>query len=178
MAMTTNLFLTTTLRGWFDGAFGGRNGDWHMMNLGRGGLFPGGLYVLGLALLLLLIWAVRTWSSRTTPAAVGAGNRVSSYTADLPVTRPAPAAATPPVDTPLHALQMRYAKGDISRAEYETIRADLLADSPISPATVAETTPSQPDPVETPVVNDATDEVPSETVHEESTIESEKRTDV
>ncbi|MEZ4619528.1 MAG: SHOCT domain-containing protein [Caldilineaceae bacterium] len=32
--------------------------------------------------------------------------------------------------TPVEILQMRYAKGEVTRAEYDTIRADLLRDRP------------------------------------------------
>ena len=184
MDTVTTLFLSTGLRGWLDGGFGGR-GDWHMMDWGRGFFFPGGFFVLltGLALLLLLVWAVRSWTNRPTPATVGAGGGVSGYSAQPTPPGGMPRAGTPPVNTPLHALQMRYAKGELSRAEYETIRQDLLADTPTG-ASPAAAPATQPEGVETPVASnetaaaDTTNPVSAEPTAAESTSEQEKRTDV
>ncbi|MEZ4675735.1 MAG: SHOCT domain-containing protein [Caldilineaceae bacterium] len=127
MQTVTHIFLD----GWLGGG--------RMMGMGRGFFFfPGGLFTLLSLLLLiaLLIWAIRVWSgSRQTPVPVGtdAGSWGTGAPAAAPsaiVTPVATTSATTMAQTPVEILQMRYAKGEVTRAEYDTIRADLLRDRP------------------------------------------------
>lgn len=101
-----------------NGPFGGG-----MVRGGFGGFLLGGLMtaVWAALIVLLVLWIVRNWSSigaavRRTTSAVQPGG---------------PAAAT---QTPLEIAQTRYAKGEITREEYETIRRDLLGEAPTTPA--------------------------------------------
>ncbi len=132
MQTTTHILLD----GWLGGG--------RMMGMGRGFFFPGGIFALvaTLALLLLLFWAFRAWSgNRQTPALAGAGamNLASGKT---PLSTPT---ATPmTATTPLAVIQMRYAKGELSRAEYETMREDLQRDWPAEGVAATEST-STPD---------------------------------
>ena len=128
MQHTMHLFLDSWVRGG------------HMMDMGRGfWFFPGLLWGLLplLALILLVIWAIRGWSNnRQTPVTAGAGQSSWQTGAAAVPTPPPTRTTTPVVETPLDALQMRYAKGEISRAEYDTIRQDILRDRDINSAAV------------------------------------------
>lgn len=88
------------------------NWDWGQMmnwNWGWGGMMGGGLGMIAFWVLViaLVIWAVRglTENSRQSqpPAGTPGGER----------------------PTPLEILQARYARGEVSRDEYEAIRRDL-----------------------------------------------------
>lgn len=81
---------------------------WFGHGFGWGGLIFGGLMMLlfwgGLiALVVLVVRAFSTSGSRETPR----DNKAS--------------------ETPLEIVKMRYARGEISKAEYEEIRRDLTA---------------------------------------------------
>jgi uncharacterized membrane protein len=69
-------------------------------------------------LVLLVLWVVRNWSS-------------ISSTARRTITTAQPGAtAVSAAQTPFEILQTRYAKGEITREEYETIRRDLAGEAP------------------------------------------------
>jgi putative membrane protein len=91
-----------------------------MMRGGPGGFFLGGLLsVVWTALLVLLVlWIVRNWSGITAALRRTASTIQSS------------SPATGATQTPLEIVQTRYAKGEISREEYEAIRRDLLGEAP------------------------------------------------
>jgi uncharacterized membrane protein len=108
-------------------------GDAGMGRMMRGGgFFLGGLMtVIWTALLVLLVlWVVRNWSGissvarRTVESAQTAGAAATNVT------------QTPSVQTPLEILQTRYAKGEITREEYESIRRDLAGEAPPVPPAV------------------------------------------
>jgi putative membrane protein len=103
-----------------NGPFGGG-----MMRGGPGfGLFWALLVnVFWTALIVLaVLWLVRNWG----------GIKSTLQRA----TTPAGSGATPatPVQTPLEIVQMRYARGEITRDEYETLRRDLSGEAPAAPA--------------------------------------------
>lgn len=93
----------------------------NMMRGGHGGgfLLGGLMSVLWTVLIVLaVLWVVRNWSKIT-----GYARRTaSSVQASSPVV-----AVT---QTPLEILQTRYAKGEINREEYESIRRDLSGEVP------------------------------------------------
>jgi putative membrane protein len=99
-----------------DAPFGGG-----MMHGGYGGgFFLGGLLTAFWAALivLLVLWIVRNWST------ISAATRRAAAS----VQTGSPGASS--VQTPLEIVQTRYAKGEISREEYEAIRRDLLGEAP------------------------------------------------
>lgn len=99
---------------------------------GFGGFFLGGLMSVlwTVVIVLLVLWVTRNWSSITSSARRAASSLQTSS---------APAGT----QTPLEILQTRYAKGEITREEYETIRRDLTGE-PVTPppADNATATPS------------------------------------
>jgi putative membrane protein len=100
----------------------GPMGDAGMGRMMRGGgFFLGGLMtVIWTALLVLLVlWLVRNWSSISSVA----HRSVASAQAGG-------ATAASAVQTPLEIVQSRYARGEITREEYETIRRDLAGEAP------------------------------------------------
>ncbi|MCB0108492.1 MAG: SHOCT domain-containing protein [Caldilineaceae bacterium] len=155
-------------------------GGGHMMDMGRGfGFFPGGL-LFGLlpllALLVLVIWAIRAWSTnRQTPVTAGGGSAWSTASSvAAPSTRPSATVSSTAVgEQPLDVLQMRYAKGEISRAEYDTIREDILRDRQVDTSAVATST-TVAMPTDEPV---AGSEVPAMTASEPSTNDDAKTVD-
>ncbi|MEZ4728714.1 MAG: SHOCT domain-containing protein [Caldilineaceae bacterium] len=84
---------------------------------GFGGFFLGGLMsVLWTVLIVLLVlWVTRNWSSISSSVRRAASSLQTSS---------APAGT----QKPLEILQTRYAKGEITREEYETIRRDLTGE--------------------------------------------------
>lgn len=102
----------------------------NMMRGGRGGgfLLGGLMSVLWTVLIVLaVLWVVRNWSKitayvRRTASSVQASSPVVAFT-----------------QTPLEILQTRYAKGEINREEYESIRRDLSSEvsPPEAPAVQA-----------------------------------------
>lgn len=98
-----------------DGPFGGG-----MMRGGYGGFFLGGLMtaIWAALLVLLVLWIVRNWS--------GISSAVRRSAATSQPENQAPRAT----QTPLEIAQTRYAKGEITREEYETIRRDLQGETP------------------------------------------------
>ena len=99
-----------------NGPFGGG-----MMHGGYGGgFFLGGLLTAFWAALivLLVLWIVRNWSN------ISAATRRA--TSSVQTSSP----AVSPVQTPLEIVQTRYAKGEISREEYDTLRRDLQGEAP------------------------------------------------
>jgi uncharacterized membrane protein len=102
----------------------GPMGDVMMRGGPRGGFFLGGLLsVVWTALLVLLIlWIVRNWA--------GISASLRRAVSSVQTSSPTPSAT----QTPLEILQTRYASGAISREEYETIRRDLVGETPATPA--------------------------------------------
>ena len=102
----------------------------NMMRGGHGGgfLLGGLMSVLWTVLIVLaVLWVVRNWSKitgyvRRTASSVQASSPVVAVT-----------------QTPLEILQTRYAKGEINREEYESIRRDLSGEvpPPVEPAVQA-----------------------------------------
>jgi putative membrane protein len=88
----------------------------HMMRGGMGGgFFLGGLFNLlwTVLIVLLVLWMVRNWSKIT---AWGRNTASSLRSSGAP---------TASVQNPLEVVQLRYAKGEISREEYLAMRRDL-----------------------------------------------------
>jgi uncharacterized membrane protein len=97
-----------------------------MEHMGRGG-HEGDFFISGLGtavwaalIVLLVLWVVRNWSHPRNPLP-GLFQRVTAALSSL-----RPAAASP--QTPVDILQVRYAKGEITREAYETIGRDLLGE--------------------------------------------------
>ncbi len=88
----------------------------NMVRHAPGGFFLGGLMsVLWTVLIVLaVLWVTRNWSTIKSYA---------SRTASSIRTSAAPVAVA--TQTPLEILQTRYAKGEVTREEYETMRRDL-----------------------------------------------------
>lgn len=106
----------------------------NMMRGGHPGGPPGGFFLGGLAtafwaalIVLLVLWIVRNWSNPNNPITAFARRA-----ADAVKSNSGAALAT---QTPLEIVQTRYAKGEITREEYETIRRDLTGEAPpVAPA--------------------------------------------
>src|SRR5262249_31588391 len=81
------------------------------------GCFVGGFMtaICAAASVLAVLWVVRNWSS--------AKNPVKNFLAR------AGAPAVGNTQTPLEVVQMRYAKGEINREEYEALRRDLTVEA-------------------------------------------------
>jgi uncharacterized membrane protein len=87
---------------------------------GGPGFFLGGLvHVVWTALIVLaVLWVVRNWSwisgsLRRSVSSIQLGSQAASV-----------------AQTPLEIVQTRYAKGEITREEYEAIRRDLSGEAP------------------------------------------------
>ena len=99
---------------------------------GGGGFLLGGLMsVLWTVLIVLaVLWVTRNWSSikdyarRTASSLTPSGSATSQ--------------------APLEILQTRYAKGEITREEYETIRRDLTGEPAPAPAAAPAADPVAP----------------------------------
>lgn len=91
----------------------------HMMGGGPGFLLGGLVHIVWTALIVLaVLWVVRNWSwisssLRRSASAIQIGGSAGSV-----------------AQTPLEILQTRYAKGEITRDEYESIRRDLAGEAP------------------------------------------------
>ena len=91
----------------------------HMMGGGPGFLLGGLVHIVWTALIVLaVLWVVRNWSwisssLRRSASAIQIGSSAGSV-----------------AQTPLEILQTRYAKGEITRDEYESIRRDLVGEAP------------------------------------------------
>lgn len=97
-----------------------------MMRGGHGG--PGGFFLSGVmsvlwtvVIVLAVLWVTRNWSMIT--------DKVRHTLSSL---KGSGVAAT--AQAPLEVLQLRYAKGEITREEYETIRRDLVGEPTPAPA--------------------------------------------
>jgi uncharacterized membrane protein len=97
------------------------------------GFFAGGLLtaVWAAIIVLAVLWIVRNWSNPNNPV-TKVWNRATTPGA----------AASAAMQAPLEIVQMRYAKGEINREEYETMRRDLMGDVPPTPAVAAPEAPS------------------------------------
>jgi putative membrane protein len=97
-----------------------------MMRGGPGGFFLGGLMSIlwTILIVLLVLWVTRNWSSITATL-----RRTAS---SLQTSSSSVAGATS--QSALEILQTRYAKGEINREEYETIRRDLAGEPATAPA--------------------------------------------
>lgn len=96
-----------------------------MMRSGPGpGFWLGGLMdVLWTVLIVLLVlWIVRNWS--------GISAKLRQTTTSI---QPSGGTASPG-QTPLEIVQTRYARGEIDRETYETMRRDLSGEAPPAPA--------------------------------------------
>ena len=92
---------------------------------GRGhGEQEGGLIVVGLAALLalLMFWLGRNWKNPN--------NRTTGFLRRMAANVQAKFPAVNVMQTALEIVQNRYAKGEITREEYETIRHDLMGEAP------------------------------------------------
>ncbi len=117
-----------------DGVMQGGREVGRMMRGGHGGFFLGGLgSVLWTVLIVLaVLWIVKNWSNPN--------NRITSFLRAIVESiqsafravgnsmSSAASSATSSTQSPLEILQTRYAKGEINRDEYETIRRDLVGD--------------------------------------------------
>ncbi|MEZ4865241.1 MAG: SHOCT domain-containing protein [Caldilineaceae bacterium] len=117
---------------------------------------------LAIVLMLLLFWAIWSWlRNRQTPVMAGAGST------NLPgVATPGGSSSQAMGVSPMEVLKLRYAKGEISRAEYETIRQDLLGEPVENPATTVAPSPTavtigEPDTSEATTMEPDTDDTPS-----------------
>ena len=95
-----------------------------------------GVAVVWAVVILLVLWIVRNWSNPN--------NRVASFLRGLltslqPSDNTVRSSAVSSQQTPLEVLQSRYAKGEISREEYQAIRADLASEVPAAPVSEAST---------------------------------------
>ena len=105
----------------------------NMMRGGHPGGPPGGFFFGGLMtafwaalIVLLVLWIVRNWSNPNNPISAFARRAVDAVKSS--------SGAAPATQTPLEIVQTRYAKGEITREEYETIRGDLTGQAPSAPA--------------------------------------------
>ena len=91
-----------------------------------GGFMVGGLMSVlwTVVIVLAVLWVTRNWDSIK-----GYANRAAS---SLKV------GSAPVSQAPLEILQMRYAKGEITREEYDTIRRDLTGEPAPAAAPAAE----------------------------------------
>jgi hypothetical protein len=113
-----------------------------------GGFFWGGLgtAVVWAGIILLVLWIVRNWSNPN--------NRVASFLRGLVTNVQSTVQSTVQPSTPvtssgqsaLEVLQSRYAKGEISREEYQTIRRDLVGE--VAPVALTETATAPESPVQ------------------------------
>jgi uncharacterized membrane protein len=117
--------------------FGGGPMDGMMRGGHPGGFFLGGLMtaVWAALIVLLVLWVIRNWSSPRNPITAFTRRAAAAVQASNPV-----AGGT---QTPLEILQTRYAKGEINREEYETIRRDLTGETPSAPVPPVEVPPAQ-----------------------------------
>lgn len=97
-----------------------------------GGFLLGGLMsVLWTVLIVLaVLWVTRNWASIKDYAR----RTASSLT---------PSSGSATSQAPLEILQTRYAKGEITREEYETIRRDLTGEPAPAPAPAADPVTTQ-----------------------------------
>lgn len=110
-----------------DGRMGGGAAGM-MMRGGGGGFLIGGLGNLLSTVLIVLavLWVVKNWTQIKgwlNNATASLKNSVSSATNSGPA--------------PLEVVQMRYAKGEISKEEYETLRNDLSGEGTPIPVSEA-----------------------------------------
>jgi putative membrane protein len=94
----------------------------------RGGMFLGGLFSLLWTVLIVLavLWVVRNWGSIRTSLSNGLSQVAATAQPASPIVTSS--------QTPLEILQIRYAKGEINREEYQAMRQDLLGEAPAAPA--------------------------------------------
>ncbi len=94
-----------------------------MMHGGHGGFFFGGLMtaVWAAIIVLLVLWIAKNWSSPKNPIPGFFQRASTAVQANI---------GKSATQTPLEILQVRYAKGEINRDEYEMIRRDLTGEAP------------------------------------------------
>ena len=111
-----------------------------MMHGGHGGFFLGGLFgglmtaVWAAIIVLLVLWIAKNWSSPKNPMP-GLFRRASTAM-QTNIGKSA-------TQTPLEILQVRYAKGEINRDEYEMIRRDLTGEAPSVEVPVTQAPPPE-----------------------------------
>ena len=96
---------------------------------GRGhGEHEDGLIVVGLAALLVLLafWLGRNWKNPNNRTTVFLRRMAANVQAKFPTANV--------TQTALEIVQTRYAKGEITREEYTTLRHDLTGETPSVPA--------------------------------------------
>jgi uncharacterized membrane protein len=112
---------------------GPRMGGFERGGHGGFGFFAGGLLtaVWAAIIVLVVLWIARNWSSPKNPL-TKVWKRATT----------AGAVTSATMQTPLEIVQMRYAKGEINREEYDTMRRDLMGDAPPAPAAPTPATPA------------------------------------
>ena len=105
-----------------------------------GGFLMGGLFtaVWAALIVLLVLWIMRNWSNPNNPLTAFAHRAAAAVKSS--------GVAAPTSQTPLEIVQTRYAKGEINREAYETMRRDLtgeVAPTPSTPVPPVETAPVQ-----------------------------------
>lgn len=93
---------------------------------GHGGFFLGGLGSMLWTVLIVLavLWVTRNW------------DKIKGYASRTASSFKSTSASV--AQAPLEILQTRYAKGEITREEYETIRGDLMGEPAAAPAPAPE----------------------------------------
>lgn len=93
---------------------------------GHGGFLAGGLMSIlwTVVIVLAVLWVTRNW------------DKIKGYVSSTAASFKSSSA--PVAQVPLEILQTRYAKGEITREEYETIRRDLVGEPAPSPAPTPE----------------------------------------
>jgi putative membrane protein len=86
-------------------------------HMGGGFLFGGLMSVLWTVVIVLaVLWVTRNWSS------------IKGYMQRTASSLQSSTASSATAQAPLEILQTRYAKGEINREEYESIRRDLVGE--------------------------------------------------
>lgn len=100
---------------------------------GHGGFFLGGLMSVlwTVVIVLVVLWVTRNWSTITDKARHTLSSLKGSGGAST-------------AQAPLEVLQLRYAKGEITREEYETVRRDLVGEPASTPAPAPAAEPVTP----------------------------------
>ena len=110
------------------GQMAGQMGE--MMRGGHpGGFLMGGLFtaVWAALIVLLVLWIMRNWSNPNNPITTFARRAVATVKSS--------SVGVSATQTPLEIVQTRYAKGEINREAYETMRRDLTGEVAPTPST-------------------------------------------
>ena len=124
------------------------------MMRGGSGMHGGGFFLEGLGMavvwavvILLVLWIVRNWSNPNNRVASFLHGLVTNVQSTIHSVAQSTGQASAPVtsggQSALEILQSRYAKGEISREEYQTIRGDLLGEVVAAAVASSEAAPVQ-----------------------------------